>query len=144
MTLEFEKLEKKMSSDWMKELEKQENCHEFSTLVHNYFKLASMRVMQFIRKKYNVPPEDSVTLIVAIFARMLNEGCYAIGANIKPGFGIEDIYTKEHISNLMKVLNGEFLEEFQRTDIDTDVLSGVDNFTEFVRKNATDFYIEDL
>ena len=41
--------------DWMTQLSREDNTDEFSLLVHNYFKLSVMRIMQTMREKYDVP-----------------------------------------------------------------------------------------
>jgi hypothetical protein len=115
---------------WMEELQKEENNKEFSELVHNYYKLATMRVMQEMRSKYNVSPDDIPTLMVAIFARMLNESVYSVGANLSEHYGIDKMYTKEHLTNLLKVLTGEVLSQFDRTDID--IFNLLEKFKEFI------------
>lgn len=128
-------------ADWTKKLSKEENTEEFSELVHNYYKLATMRVMQVIRKKYNVPKEDIPVLTISIFGRMLNESCYSVGAQFKNGLGIENIYPKKHLLLLLRVLNGEPLNQEDRDDIDTNIQSSLKKFQKFIMENASDFYI---
>lgn len=125
----------------MIELSKEENNKEFAELVHGYYKLASMRVMQVLREKYKIPKEEIHTLMMAIFSRLLNESCYSIGANMKNGYSINECYHKEHLLNLLKVLNNESLDQFSREDIDTQIESSKNKFREFVMENASDFYI---
>lgn len=133
-----------MIPKWMKELSREKDAEEFSQLVHNYYKLATMRVMQEIREKYNVPKEDQSTLTIAIFARMLNEAVYSVGANIKENYPIENFYTKEQLLNLLKVLNGEPLDQFERGDIEIDLQHGINKFREFIMSKAHDFYVDSL
>lgn len=128
-----------MTPDWMKELQK--DNEEFSQLVHDYYKLAVMRVMQVIRKKYSVPPDDIHTLHMSIFSRMLNEGCYSVGANIREDYPITNFFLKEHLLNLLKVLNGERLFPVERKDIDMEVEHQLEHFKKFIMENASDFYI---
>lgn len=126
-------------SHWMKLLAREKDSEDFFMLIHNYYKLAMMRVMQYIRDKYKVPPEDMQTLVIAICSRMLNESVYSVGANLKDGYGIKDIYTKDHLLNLVRVLNGEPLSQEERTDIDTDIQSGLNKFKQFILDNAEEF-----
>ncbi len=128
-------------TDWMLELQKEENQKEFSQLVHNYYKLATMRVMQFLREKYSIPSEDIPTITIAIFARMLNESCYSVGANLRSDYTISHFYSKEQLMNLVQVLNNEPLDPFKRTDIDFQ--NGLAKFREFIKQNASDFYVEE-
>jgi len=79
---------------WMKQMSTEENNREFSELCHAYFYLGGMRVMQAMREKYSVPSEDIATLLVAIFGRFFNEGCYAVGAAIKNGMKLDEIFDK--------------------------------------------------
>jgi hypothetical protein len=102
-----------------------------------------MRIMQVMREKYKIPPEEIRDVIFAIFGRMLNESCYAIGSNIRPDYPIDSFFTKDHILNLIKVLNGEELRHDLRSDIDTDIQRGLLKFKEFIIKNASDFYIKE-
>jgi hypothetical protein len=120
---------------WMNELIKLENNKEFSQLTHNYFKFAVMRIMQEMREKYNVPKEDIATLNIAIFARMLNEACYAVGVHIKEDYPIKNIFSKEQLLTLVRVLNGESLSQFSREDIDIDIEKGLQKFKEFILNN---------
>lgn len=130
-----------MQKEWMKELSKDVNNREFSQLTHEYYKLATMRVMQFLRDKYNIPEEDVLAVTLAVFARMLNEACYSVGANIKNGYRITDFYSKEQLLTLVHVLNGDPLKRQDRTDIDADIGSGLQKFRQFVIDNASDFFI---
>ncbi len=133
-----------MTSDlpnWMKELAKEENNEEFSMLCHQYFKLASMRIMQNIREKFQVPPDEIITLMMAIFARLLNESVYAVGARIKCGMKLQDIFDKNQLLFLFKVLNGEPLDPLTRLDIDVDIERSKAKFREFITNKASDFYI---
>lgn len=116
----------------MQELSKEENNKEFSQLCHDYYKLATMRVMQAMREKHQVPPEDVPSLTISIFGRMLNESCYAVGAQLKSGYKITDIFSKEHLLTLVRVLNGEHLDQLARKDIDTDIKSGLAKFKQFI------------
>lgn len=127
--------------EWMKQLLKEKNNNEFSQLCHNYYKLATMRVMQAMREKWNVPQEDIPTLTLSIFSRMLNESVYSVGSNIKADYGIFDFYSKEHLLNLTRVLNGESLQQTDRQDIETDIQKGLSKFREFILTNASDFFI---
>lgn len=130
-----------MKNHWMKELSHERNNEEFSQLVHNYYKLATMRVMQFLREKYNIPNEEIPSVTLAIFARFLNESCYSVGANIKSDYRITDFYSKKHLLTLVQVLNGEPLDQSDRDDIDTDIYLGLNKFKEFILANASDFYV---
>lgn len=132
-----------MTSKWMKELSKEENNREFSELVHGYYKLATMRVMQFLRQKFSIPQEDIPTVTLAIFGRMLNEACYSVGANIKSDYKITDFYNKQQLLNLVTVLNGEPLNQEARKDIDADIKSGLEKFRRFIIDNASDFYVNE-
>lgn len=125
---------------WMKKLA-EDNTY-FSELVHAYYKLASMRVMQELREKYGIPQEDLPTLYCAIFARMLNEAVYSLGAQIKNGSSIRDIYSKEQLLNLVRVLNNEELDVHSRDDIETDIKKSLDKFKQFIVENASTFYKE--
>ena len=127
--------------EWMKKLAKDENDEFFSQLVHDYFKLATMRVMQVIREKFEVPPENINTLVLAITARLLNESCYAVGGAILNGMPLFDIISKEQATNLLKVLNGEFLDQKDRMDIDTEHDSSLAKFKKFIIENANNFYL---
>lgn len=129
-----------MSFDWMKELQKKENNDELSQLVHNYYKLATMRVMQFLREKYNIPPEEIPSITLMIFGRMLNESCYSVGANIRQDYPITHLFDKKHLLNLVKVLNGESLDQTLRVDIDSDLKNGLEKFKKFILDKAPDFY----
>lgn len=126
----------------IQKLSREKDNAEFSELVHCYFKLAVMRVMQEIRDKYNVSENEIQTLLLAIFARMLNESCYVLGGQIKNGIEIREIYSKEHLFNLVKILSGESLDPNDRTDIDVNPISRIEKFKEFVLKKASDFYPE--
>lgn len=137
----MENSDKTITKNWIEALKKEDNTEEFSEIVHEYYKLASMRVMQFMRDKYQVPKEDIPTLTIAVFCRFLNEVCYSVGANIKKDYGIYHMFDKKHLLNLLKVLNGESLDQFARDDIDTDIQIRLQSFREFVMKNASDFYI---
>jgi hypothetical protein len=128
-----------MIPSWMKQLSNEKESEEFSQLCHDYYKLATMRIMQVIREKFNVPKEDIPTLTLCIFARMLNESVYSVGANIKENYSITDFYCKKHLLNLVKVLNGEPLNPLDRDDIEVDIQKGLDKFKEFVLKNGRDF-----
>lgn len=128
---------------WMKNLSHEKNNEQFSQLCHDYFKLATMRVMQVIRKDYQVPPEDIATLTLAIFARFLNEGCYAIGAFIKNGMKLEEILSQKQLLTLLLVLQGSPLEPLDRDDIETEIEKSLQNFREFITKNASDFYVKE-
>jgi hypothetical protein len=119
---------------WMTELSKPNNNAEFSQLCHDYFKLATMRVMQDIRHKYNVPKEDIASLTLAIFARFLNDSCYAVGGGIKNGLHINEILSKEQRLALLKIMTGEGLDETKRNDIDSDIQSSLGKFREFIMK----------
>lgn len=127
--------------EWLKELSREDNSEEFSQLCHDYYKLATMRVMQVMRDKYKVPPEEIPTLTMAIFARMMNESVYSVGANIKPTYGIDSFYDKKHLLNLINVLNGEPLDSYARDDIETDIQKGIAKFREFIINYAPDFYV---
>lgn len=126
---------------WMKQMSSEKSNEEFSQLTHDYFKLASMRVMQTLREKFNVPSEDIPTLTIAIFARMLNESIYAVGSLIRKDYAITDIIPRDQLLNLLKVLNGESLNSFDRDDIETDIDKGLKKFRDFIFQNASDFYI---
>lgn len=133
-------IDKKDVYPWVKLLMREKDIKDFSLLVHNYYKLANMRVMQHIRNKYNVPSEELMTLMMAIFSRMLNEAIYSIGANMRDGYSITDVYEKNHLMNLVRLLNGEHLPQEERTDIDTtDFVSGLNKFKEFVKENGKSF-----
>jgi hypothetical protein len=125
----------------MDELAKEENNKEFSELCHAYYKLAAMRCMQSIREKHDVPPGGIETLTLAIFGRLLNEAVYAVGAAIKQGMPITDIYGKEHLLNLLKVLNNEPLDPTTRKDIDADIKRSIGRFKEFILENGPSFRI---
>ena len=130
-----------MIPSWMKELSNEKNNEEFSQLCHDYYKLATLRVMQLIKEKFNVPKEDIATLTLAIFGRMLNESIYSVGANINEGYKITDFYDKKHLLNLIRVLNGEHLDNSDRDDIDTDIQGSLEKLRKFILENASDFYI---
>ena len=130
-----------MQKEWMEELSKDVNNREFSQLTHEYYKLATMRVMQILRAKYNIPDEDVLAVTRAVFARMLNEACYSVGANIKNDYTITDFYSKEHLLTLVHVLSGNPLKRQDRTDIDADIQSGLQRFKQFVIDNGSDFFI---
>lgn len=127
--------------EWMKKLANEKNNKEFSQLCHDYFKFGAMRVMQEIRDKYNVPKEEIGTLMLAIFARFLNDGCYVIGAAIQNGMNINDILCKEQRLNLLNVLNGEPLDPLKRTDIDAEIKSGLEKFKKLIIEKGHDFKI---
>lgn len=122
----------------MKELSK--DNQEVWEVWHDYFKLAARRVMQYIRLKYSVPPEDMLTLNLAIYARFLNEGCYALGSYIKNGTKLDEIFDKNNRLNLLKIMNDEPLDPMDRTDIDTDIQHSVDKFRQVILKNTKGFY----
>jgi hypothetical protein len=128
--------------NWMKELSLEKNNEEFSLLCHQYFKLATMRVMQEMREKHQIPPYDIPTITIAIFARFLNEACYAIGAAIMNGMKIDEIFDKEQRLNLLNVLMGKFLDPRKRSDINTNLEESLEEFKSFIRVNARDFYVE--
>lgn len=130
-----------MIPEWMKQLSNEKANEEFSQLCHEYYKLATMRVMQEMREKFNVPKEEIPTLTLSIFARMLNEAVYSVGSNIKNNYRITDFYTKDHLLNLIKVLNDEPLDQRNRDHIETDIQKGLQKFREFILKNASDFYV---
>lgn len=130
-----------MMPKWMKDLSKPENNKAFSELCHQYFKLATMRVMQDIRDKHSVPKEEIATLTLAIFARFFNEGCYAVGTAIKNGMHINQFLSKEHRLTLLKVLNGEGLDQLKREDIDTDIERSLQKFKEFILEEGGSFTI---
>jgi hypothetical protein len=129
--------------EWMKLLSREKDNEDFSELCHQYFKLGTMRVMQEIRNKYSVPPEEVPTLTIAIFARFFNEGVYAIGAAIKSGMKLDDILEKEHTLNLLKVLMGESLDPMGRSDIEVELPRSLEKFKEFIIENASTFYTKD-
>jgi hypothetical protein len=124
--------------EWMKELQKIENNKYFSELVHEYYKLANMRIMQKMREKFNIPSEDIAPFMISVFARMLNESCYSLGSHIREDYPITNIYSKDHLLNLLKVLNGESLSQFERTDIDMDIDVRLQKFKKFVMENGKD------
>lgn len=128
---------------WIKQIQSEKNNEDFSQLCHNYYKLATMRIMQVMRKKFNVPQEDIPTLTMCIFARLLNETVYSVGANINHDYPITSIYSKEQLLLLCKVLNGESLDQTNRDDIETDIQKSLVKFQEFILHNASDFYIKD-
>lgn len=131
-----------MIPEWMKILSEPENAKEFSQLTHDYYKLATMRIMQFLRDKYNIPKDDIQLLTLSIFSRMLNESCYSVGSNISTDYPITNFFDKKHLLTLVRVLNGEPLSQFDRNDIDIDIQSGIQKFKEFIINNASDFYVE--
>jgi hypothetical protein len=125
--------------DWMKELRKEHNNDEFSLLVHNYFKLTTMRIMQNMRDAYDVPEEGIPTLVTAIIARLLNEACYAVGAQISDDYKITDICSKEQLCILIKVLSGEHLDRTDRDDLDMEPGVLLEKFKMFVLEHGRDF-----
>lgn len=129
-----------MKTDWIKELEKGENSKEFSQMVHDYYKLSTMRIMQFLRKKYSIPEEDIQTVVIAMFSRLLNEGCYSVGSNIREGYPISNMFSKQHLLNLCRVLNGEPLDQSKRKDTETNIKESLTKFKKFITENASDFY----
>lgn len=128
-------------NNWVNELKNEKNNKEFSELVHNYYKLASMRIMQEIRSKYNVSPDQIPTLMISIFARMLNESVYSLGSNLNENYGIDKIYTQDHLENLLKVLTGEPVSQFDRKDLDFNHL--LDNFKQFILINGEGFRLKE-
>ena len=52
-----------------------------------------------------------------------------------------DIISKEQATNLLKVLNGEFLDQKDRMDIDTEHDSSLAKFKKFIIENANNFYL---
>ncbi len=92
-----------MTPAWMKRLSNEKESKEFSQLCHDYYKLATMRVMQVMRNKLNVPEEEILSLMLAIFARMLNETVYSVGSNIKYNYKITDFYKKDHLLMILKL-----------------------------------------
>lgn len=126
--------------EWMKKLSQEQNSEEFSQMCHDYYKLATMRVMQELREKYNIPKEEIPTLTMAIFSRMMNEAVYSVGANIRENYPITNFYAKDHLLNLVRVLNGESLDPLNRDDIETDIQNGLKKFREFICNKAFDFY----
>jgi hypothetical protein len=130
-----------MKYQWMKELSREGNNEEFSDIVHQYYKLATMRVMQFLRKKYDIPADEIPTVTLAVFARFLNESCYSLGANIRSDYKITDFYSKQQLLTLVRVLNGEPLKQEDRDDIDWDIKSSLDKFKRFILDNASDFCV---
>lgn len=125
--------------EWMTELSKPNNNAEFSQICHDYFKLATMRVMQEIRSKYNVPKEDIPSLTLGIFARFLNDSCYAVGAGIMNGLHINDILSKEQRLVLLKIMNGEELDTTTRRDIDADIEGSLAKFRKFIIEEGEGF-----
>lgn len=119
-----------MKPEW---IDKVDNEH-FSELVHSYHKLAAMRIMQDMREKYDIPRSDMPILICALMSRLLNESCYAIGSNMANGLNICDFYQKEHLLNLINVLNNQPIQNSQRVDID--IKNGLQKFRDFVEKNG--------
>ena len=125
--------------DWLKKLEREENNEEFSLLVHRYFKMCLMRIMQELREEYEVPPSDIPTLVCAIMARLLNESCYAVGAQITENFTINDILSEKQRVVLIKVLSGQSLSPLERDDIKFDSRKELEEFKKFVIKNNKAF-----
>ena len=125
--------------DWMKKLEREENNEEFSLLVHRYFKMCLMRIMQKMREKYEVPQSDIPTLVCAIMARLLNESCYAVGSQITENFTINEILSERQRVNLIKVLSGQDLNPLERDDIDFSCKNELNEFKKFIIKNNKAF-----
>lgn len=132
-----------MTFDWMREMAEEQNQKDFSQLCHDYYKLATMKVMQEMRRKFNIPAEEISTLTLAVFGRMLNEAVYAVGSNIKENYPINNFYTQAHLFNLIRVLNGEPLDPYDRKDIETNIDKGLAKFKEFIVSKAGDFYLRD-
>lgn len=131
-----------MAFEWMQRLSQESDNKEFSQLCHDYFKLGTMRVMQAMREKYDIPPSEIPTLTIAIFARFLNDGVYAVGAHILHGMSLNEILSKEQQLMLLKVLMGEGLDQLTRSDITTELNECQWNFRKFILENAGDFYVE--
>ena len=128
-------------TDWMQEISKKENNEKFSLLCNHYFRLATMRVMQVMRAEYNIPSDELININVAIWARFLNESCYAVGSALRHGIALNDIMSKEHLNNLVKILSNESLDFNERTDIETDYEIHLKKLKEFISENGKDFYI---
>lgn len=127
-------------TEWMKQLAVSENNEGFSELCHNYYKLATMRVMQEIREQYSVPPEDIPTLTLAIFARFLNESCYAVGAAIKNGMRLDQILDDRQRDTLLRILSGAPLDPLDRDDIEVDIQKSLAAFRVFIKQKGPGFY----
>jgi hypothetical protein len=115
---------------WTEELNKEENNKEFSLLVHRHFKLATMKILQDMREKYDVPGSDVSFLVCVIFARLLNESCYAVGTQITKNFTIKDIFTETQLCAIMQLLSGVKIKQIDRGAINFD--DELDNFKRFV------------
>lgn len=111
----------------MRKLEKIKNneleVKFFSELVHNYHKLAIMRVMQILREKWNLNSNETQELIYSIIGRMVNESAYALcGAMQGTGMRIEEILPPMTIQILKEsLLHGNVVDPQQRKDINTDI-----------------------
>lgn len=130
-----------MTHEWMDELKKEENNKEFSELCHSYFQLAVMRCMQTIREKYQVPEHEINTLVIAIFARFLNEGTYAVGSAIRNGMNMNDILSKQMQLAILQILQNEPLNAFDRKDVDEEYKRSSKRLQKFILETGPGFYI---
>jgi len=111
----------------MRKLEKIRNDKEeiefFSLLVHNYHKLATMRIMQILREKWNLDEDETKEIIISIIGRMVNESAYALHGIMKgSGMRIEQILPPMTIQILKEaLLHGNVIDPQQRMDINTDI-----------------------
>ena len=95
----------------------------FSELVHNYYKLALMRVMQQLREKWNLNSDEVQELMVSIIGRMVNECAYGLHGIMKgTGMRIEKILPPMTIQILKEaLLHGNVVDPEIRKDINIDI-----------------------
>jgi len=95
----------------------------FSELVHNYYKLAMMRVMQQLRERWSLSPQEVQEIIISIMGRMVNECAYGLhGAMKGTGMRIEQILPPMTIQILKEaLLHGNVVDPATRKDINIDI-----------------------
>lgn len=114
-----------------------ETSKEFSLLVHHYFKLSCIRIMQDMREKYDLHEDDMPTLLIAVFTRMLSESCYAVH-----DYTINEILRKEKRLVALKVLSGEKIEKENMKHTEEDLDIAINNFKKFILEKGGDFRID--
>lgn len=59
-----------------------QEMQHFSRLVHNYQRLAGMRVMQEMRARLNLDPDETRELYISILGRQMNEAAYGVSGTL--------------------------------------------------------------
>lgn len=126
-----------MGLEWLKD--NQEEILFFSQLVHDYQKLAAMRVMQTLREKWRLSQEDCQHLMISIFGRQMNEACYSVGgAMMATKMRIDEILPSATIELLKTALIDSGINDpNQRKDVDITLT----HWREFLSKGNSEFMV---